>query len=61
MAFKDNEIDISNLQKADLTIGDLRAIVTLLECATTHLILPDEATKALDRLRVLTSEFGGPL
>jgi len=53
MPFKDNQIDIRDQMNADLTIGDLRAIVTLLECATSHLILPDEATQALDRLRGL--------
>jgi hypothetical protein len=50
---KDNSIDITDLQNADLKVGDLRAIVTVLECATSHLLLPDEATKALERLRKL--------
>jgi len=48
---KDNEIDISDHQNVPVTVGDLRAIVTLLEATTSHLILPDEATAALERLR----------
>jgi hypothetical protein len=50
---KDNSIDITDLQNADLKVGDLKAIVTILECATAHLLLPDEATKALERLQKL--------
>jgi hypothetical protein len=51
MPFQDNTIDISDLQKADITVGDLKALVTLLECTTAHLLLPDEATMALEKLR----------
>jgi hypothetical protein len=58
MPFQNNTIDISNLQKADLTIGDLRALITVLECATAHLLLPDEATAALDRLRATAAQKG---
>jgi hypothetical protein len=51
--YKDNEFDISDLKNVTLTFGDLRAIVTLLEWATAHLLLPDEATKARERLQKL--------
>jgi hypothetical protein len=53
MPLKDNQIDIRDHQTVAISVGDLRAIVTLLECATSHLILPDEATHALDKLRGL--------
>jgi hypothetical protein len=53
MAYKDTEIDIRDHMNADLTIGDLRAIVTVLEAATSHLLIPDEAATALDRLHKL--------
>ena len=46
-----NEIDISDLKTVSLTVGDLKSIVTMLEYATAHLVLPNEATVALDRLR----------
>jgi hypothetical protein len=49
----DNQIDIRDLQNVTLSVGDLRALITVLEYATSHLILPDEATKALERLRKL--------
>jgi hypothetical protein len=48
---KDNTIDIRHLQKADISNGDLQDIITVLECATSHLLLPDEAVLALERLR----------
>jgi hypothetical protein len=48
---RDNQIDISDLQNVTLSAGDLKAIVTVLEAATAILILPDEVTVALDRLR----------
>jgi hypothetical protein len=34
MPFQDNTIDIRELQKADLTVGDLKALVTVsqIEC-----------------------------
>jgi hypothetical protein len=48
-----NEIDISDLKKADINVGDLRAIITLLEHSVAILLLDDEATKALERLRKL--------
>jgi hypothetical protein len=51
MPFKDNEIDISDLQNVTISIGDLRAIVTLLEAATSHLLVTDDTTKALERLQ----------
>jgi hypothetical protein len=50
MAYKDNEIDISDLKNVTLNVGDLRAIITLFECSVDHLLLPDEATVALGRL-----------
>jgi hypothetical protein len=53
ISHKNNSIDITDLQNADLKVGDLKAIVTILECATSHLLLPDEATKALERLQKL--------
>jgi hypothetical protein len=53
MAPKDNTIDITDLQTITLTVADLRAIVFVLECATEHLILPEEATTAINRLRKL--------
>jgi hypothetical protein len=43
-----NTINIRDLQKVEL-----RALITVLEYATAHLVLPDEATAALDRLRRL--------
>ena len=49
----ENKIDITDLQNISLTVSDLRAIVTLLEAATSHLILPSEATEALARLQKL--------
>jgi hypothetical protein len=57
MPFED-KIDITDLQNITLTVSDLRSIVTLLEHATAHLILPDEVTVALDRLRKLTDRKG---
>jgi hypothetical protein len=53
MPFKDNEIDISDLKNVTINVGDLRALVTVLECATAHLLIPDEASVALERLRRL--------
>jgi hypothetical protein len=50
---RDNSIDISDLQNVSLSVSDLRAIVTLLEAATSHLVLPSEATEALARLQKL--------
>jgi hypothetical protein len=51
MPFQDNQIDITDLKTVSLTIADIRALIIILECATSHLLLPDEATAALDRLR----------
>jgi hypothetical protein len=56
MPFKDNQIDISELQNITLSVADLRALIIVLECATSHLILPDEATKAFERLRGLVNK-----
>lgn len=51
-----NEIDIRDLQRVDLTRGELGAILTLLEFATAHLIVPGgEAAAAMDRLRKAVS------
>lgn len=49
----ENKIDITDLQNVTLSLSDLRAIVTLLEAATSHLILPPEATEAFARLQKL--------
>ena len=57
MPFED-KIDISDLQNVTLTVGDLKAIITVLEAATSHLILDNEATVALDRRRQLTDRKG---
>jgi hypothetical protein len=51
----ENKIDITDLQNVALSLSDLRALVTVLEAATSHLILPSEATEALARLRKLIS------
>jgi hypothetical protein len=56
MAFKDNKIDISDLQNVTLSVGDLKALVTVLECSVAHLILPAEASAALVRLRKLIDQ-----
>ena len=58
MPFKDNEINISDLQNITLTVGDIKAIIIVLEAATSHLLLPDEATAALDRLRATAAQKG---
>jgi hypothetical protein len=52
MPFQDNTIDIADLQNITLSVGDLKALVTVLEAIATGLILPDEATQALERLRI---------
>jgi hypothetical protein len=56
MAYRENEIDIRDLQNVPLTLGNLKDIVTLLECSVNHLLLPPEATAALDRLVALKGE-----
>jgi hypothetical protein len=51
MSFKDTDrklVDISDLQ-----IDDLRALILVLEAASAHLILPDEAIAALEHLHKL--------
>lgn len=58
MAYKDNEIDISDLKNAEITVGNLKDIVLILECSVNHLILPAEATAALDRLRARIAQKG---
>jgi hypothetical protein len=50
---RDNQIPTDHLKTVDLKVQDLKDIVTLLEAATSHLIMPDEATKALERLQRL--------
>jgi hypothetical protein len=55
---RDNQIDIRELQSVSVTAGDIRALLVVLECATAHLLLPDEATVALDRLRKLIDRKG---
>jgi hypothetical protein len=53
---RDNEIDVRDLQNVTLSGGDLRALVTVLEAATSHLVFPDDEVKtALERLRKLIS------
>jgi hypothetical protein len=49
----ENKIDITDLQNVTLSVSDLRAIVMLLEAATSHLIVPSEVTTALTRLQRL--------
>jgi hypothetical protein len=53
MPFEDNKINIDDLQNVSISVGDLRALVTVLEAATSHLIIPDEAATALARLQRL--------
>jgi hypothetical protein len=51
MAYKDNLIDTEHLKTVDLTVGDFRDLVTVLEgIIDLGLVLPDEATAALARL-----------
>jgi hypothetical protein len=50
MTYKDNHIDITELQATTLTVRDLRDIITCLEAVATGLILPDEASASLQRL-----------
>lgn len=51
MPFEDNKINIRDLQKTDITVGDIRALITVLDATSTGLILPLEAVVALDKLR----------
>ena|ERR1700730_17928379 len=44
----DNQIDIRHLQKPD---SDDKDIITVLEAVAAHLILPEEAAAALERLK----------
>jgi hypothetical protein len=53
MSFKDNEIDVTDLKNVTISLGDLKAIVCVLEAATAPFVLPDEVTAALGRLRGL--------
>jgi hypothetical protein len=55
---RDNSIDISDLQNVTISVGDLRALVCVLEAATSHLIMPSEATTALEQLRKLIDRKG---
>jgi hypothetical protein len=50
---RDNSIDISDLKNVTISVGDLRALVTVLEHATAHLVFPAEVTAALARLQKL--------
>jgi hypothetical protein len=50
----DNSIDIDHLRRIDLSVQDIRDIITVLETATAHLLVPDEVVAALDRLRKAT-------
>jgi hypothetical protein len=50
MPFQDNTIDISELQKADLTVGEVRDLILVLESVSAGLILPEPAATALQRL-----------
>jgi hypothetical protein len=47
---KNNSIDITDLQKADLTVGDLKDLVAVLECCSAHLVLPTAVEASLRRL-----------
>ena len=53
MPFEDNKINIDDLQNVSISVGDLRALVTVLEAATAHLILPAEVPAAIERLQRL--------
>jgi hypothetical protein len=53
MQMRDNQINTDHLKTADLSVQDLKDIVTVLEHATAHLILPPEVTTALARLQKL--------
>jgi ABC-type iron transport system FetAB ATPase subunit len=59
MAHKDNTIDITNLKNANLTVGNLKDIVRVLEYSTAILLLPDEVTAALDRLHKVIADADG--
>ena len=48
-----NQLNITNLQKAELTVGDLTNIVVVLDTLAAMFVLPVVATDALDRLRKL--------
>jgi hypothetical protein len=50
---RNNQINTDHLKTADLSVQDLRDIITLLEAATAHLIVPLEVTAALTRLQRL--------
>jgi ABC-type iron transport system FetAB ATPase subunit len=59
MAHKDNTIDITNLKNANLTVGNLKDIVRVLEYSTAILLLPDEVTAALDRFHKVIADADG--
>jgi hypothetical protein len=46
-----DKLDIRNLQKAEITVGDISDIICVLECLTSMFVLPPEATDALERLK----------
>jgi hypothetical protein len=47
---KTNTIDISELQKADLTVGEFKDLILVLESVSAGLILTEPAATALQRL-----------
>jgi hypothetical protein len=47
---KDNPLVTDHLKTVDITVGDFRDIVLILECSTGHLLLPDKAIAAMHRL-----------
>jgi hypothetical protein len=53
---KDNSIPIDHLKKADLTNQNVADLVLVLQYAVNHLLLPPDATKALERLQRLINK-----
>jgi hypothetical protein len=51
MKHQGNSIPIAHLQRADVTVGDLRAIIAVLDALAAPFVLPSDVAQALDRLR----------
>jgi hypothetical protein len=58
MPFENNQIDISDLKNVTISVGDLRALVTVLDALAAPFVLPAEAMVAIDRLRKLIDRKG---
>jgi hypothetical protein len=54
----DNAINISHLQRTNAAdqMAIIKDLVTVLEAASSHLVLPDEVQQALTRLRALVDK-----